>query len=184
MRRIFLALAAGMALAPMAWAGDCPQVVSGYTLETGEVVTLEGRSGDIVSIRFTSDQYSFFHRDQVGLVPVDAEGLDGPIVYDWTTPLPKMADLTPGATFHLEGSLNGDGQREAVAIDLKVVGPDRLTVGDCTLDVLKIEVTNWYAGEAIGLTTHYLHVPSLLVLRTEMFPPDDHPIINMAQSLQ
>lgn len=184
MMRLFLAVATGLALSTTAEAGLCPLHISGFTQETGEVLTVEDRKGDVVSIRFTSEQYSYARRDQAGLIPLDIAGIDGPILYDWATPLPAVADLVPGATFHLEGVVNGEGTTEAVAMDLKVIGPEKLMVGNCPLDVLKIEITNWYEGTAIGLTTYYLHIPSLLTLRSEMFPADDHPVISMAQSLQ
>jgi hypothetical protein len=184
MKLLFLAFVGAIAAAPMAQAGVCPAEISGLTRDTGEVLTIEGRSGDAVTLRFTSADYSFVYRDQAGLIPLDAQGIDGPIVYDWATPLPAVADLVPGAAFRLDGRLAGDGQDEAVAMDIRVVGPESLTVGNCAVAVLKVEITNLYAGQTIGLTTHYLHLPSLLILRSEMVPEGDEVIISAAASLQ
>ena len=150
-----------------AFAG-CPAEIAGLTLADGAVQTVQGREGDVVSIWHETAEYAVGFEHLAGVIPLRVQGVDGPMEYDWATTLPALADIVPGATFILEGTLRAaDGYAEAVKLQLRVLGPGQVTVGDCTLDVMRVETVDWIGGQMVGTITLFLHLPSLMVLRSE-----------------
>lgn len=169
------ALAAALALAApgsAAFAGACPAVISGTDWDDGTRVTVSTRASDMLVLETgiamdDGEHFPIRFRTQAGVIPLWNSGADGPVSHDWTTPLPSAADLVPGATFDLAGSLQAWGEVEPLALRLSVRETAELTVAGCSYPVTVIEMQQTLGAEVVPPVVVWLHLPSLLPLREE-----------------
>ena len=155
--------------------GDClpdgglPQKL---TLSSGAVIEVLGREGDAVSYRQTIIETGKQVEMTVhaGIFTVSALRDGEGAVFDWTTGLPALAELVPGAVFHEEAMLTTPGflPPRPFTTDLEVIGEEMITVAGCEIAALKIVVKNREAGKDLGEITKWVHLPSLLTLKSEV----------------
>ncbi len=94
----------------------------------------------------------------------DGEGA----VFDWKTPLPGIADLKPGAKFRAEAMLTTPGilPPRPFVTEVEVLGDDTVEIDGCAYPVMKVLVKNFEAGKPLGDNTKWLHLPSMITLRS------------------
>lgn len=142
------------------------------TLDSGARVEVLGRDGDVLRYRQTIAETGKQVEMTVhaGIFTVSALRDGEGAVFDWSTGLPALADLVPGATFHEEAMLTTPGflPPRPFTTDLEIVGMEQITVAGCTVQALKMVVKNREAGKDLGEITKWLHLPSLLTLRSEV----------------
>lgn len=172
MRPLIAAAALGLA-APAA--ADCLADGSGpakITFDSGAVVEVTGHQGDVLSYRQTvvDSGKTVEMTVHLGVFTLSALRDGEGAVFDWKTDLPKAADLVPGATFQEEAMLTTPGflPPRPFKTDLTVVGDEDLTVAGCTIRATKMVIHNREAGKDLGEITKWVHMPTLLTLRSEV----------------
>lgn len=142
------------------------------TYDSGAVIEVLGREGEAVRYRQivveTGKQVEMTVHAGIFTVSAlrDGEGA----VFDWTTGLPVLAELVPGAMFHEEAMLTTPGflPPRPFTTDLEIVGLEEIEVAGCKVEALKMVVRNREAGKDLGEITKWVHLPSLLTLRSEV----------------
>lgn len=171
-RRILVALLVAFAAPALA---DClpeGQLPKTLTSDSGATIELKAREGDAISYRQTIAE-SGKQIDMVvhaGIFTLEAKRGEEGAVFDWTTDLPSVADLTPGASFHEEAILTTPGilPPRPFTTDVTVVGREEITIAGCKYEALKVVVKNNEAGRDLGENTKWIHLPSLTTLRSEL----------------
>lgn len=142
------------------------------TYDSGAVVEVLGREGETVRYRQTIAGNGRVVEMTVhaGIFTVSALRDGEGAVFDWTTGLPALAELTAGASFHEEAMLTTPGflPPRPFTTDLEIVGMEEIQVAGCRMQVLKMVVRNREAGKDLGEITKWVHLPSLLTLRSEV----------------
>ncbi|MEZ5796184.1 MAG: hypothetical protein R3D63_00985 [Paracoccaceae bacterium] len=149
--------------------GGLPQKI---TYNSGAIIEVLGREGDTLRYRQTiietGKQVEMLVQDGVFTLSAlrDGEGA----VFEWKGALPVVADLVPGATFHAEAMLTTPGflPPRPFVTDLAIVGMEEIEVAGCRMPALKVIVNNAEAGQSLGETVKWLHLPTLLTLRSEI----------------
>lgn len=165
---VFLALSAP-AMADCLPEGQLPKTL---TSDSGATIKVKGRKGDVLTYRQTIAE-SGKKIDMVvhaGIFTLEANRGGEKAVFDWTTGLPSVAELTPGASFHEEAILTTPGTLppRPFTTDLKVVGLETITIAGCDYKALKVVVKSNEAGRDLGENTKWIHLPSLTTLRSEL----------------
>lgn len=140
------------------------------TYDSGQVIEVLSRDGDRMTYRQTivESGKTVEMTVQAGLFTLSALRDGEGAVFDWKTPLPALAELTPGATFRAEAILTTPGllpPRPFVA-EVQVLAEERLQLAGCDWPVLKVLVKNTEGGKPLGENTKWLHVPSMITLKS------------------
>lgn len=142
------------------------------TYNSGVVTEVLGREGETVRYRQTVVETGRQVEMTVhaGIFTVSALREGEGAVFDWTTGLPALAELVPGATFHEEAMLTTPGflPPRPFTTDLEIVGMEEIKVAGCKVEALKMVVRNREAGKDLGEVIKWVHLPSLLTLRSEV----------------
>jgi len=85
--------------------------------------------------------------------------------FDWTTELPDLSELTPGASFHEEAMLSYKEKAASFITEAKVLRSETIEVDGCKFDVLRVDVSSWIDGKVYGRVEKWLHLPSLITLK-------------------
>ncbi len=145
---------------------------SRLTYDSGAVIEVLAREGETVRYRQTVVETGKQVEMTVhaGIFTVSALRDGEGAVFDWTTGLPALAELVPGAAFHEEAMLTTPGflPPRPFTTDLEIVGIEEIEVAGCRMQALKMVVRNREAGKDLGEITKWLHLPSLLTLRSEV----------------
>ncbi len=145
---------------------------SRLTYDSGAMIEVLAREGETVRYRQTVAETGKQVEMTVhaGIFTVSALRDGEGAVFDWTTGLPALAELVPGATFHEEAMLTTPGflPPRPFTTDLEIVGIEEIEVAGCRMQALKMVVRNREAGKDLGEITKWLHLPSLLTLRSEV----------------
>ncbi|MFZ1469641.1 MAG: hypothetical protein WAT09_11795 [Paracoccaceae bacterium] len=168
-------LTLSLALLPMPLLADClpeGQLPVKATYDSGATVETLGRDGDALRYRqiIAESGKEIEMTVHAGIFTLSAlRGGEG-AVFAWKDPLPALADLTPGSTFHAEAMLTTPGflPPRPFVTDLTVIGDEVIEVAGCPMPALKIIVINHEAGKNLGEITKWLHLPSLLTLKSEV----------------
>lgn len=154
---------------------ECPSAdapITRATYNSGAVVEVMGRDGNQIVYRQTIAETGKVVEMtvQAGIYTITALRDGQGAVFDWKAALPTVADLTPGADFHSEATLTTPGfmPPRPFTADVTVVGEEEVTVAGCTLPTLKVVVKNNEAGQALGDNTKWIHMPSLLTVKSEI----------------
>jgi hypothetical protein len=91
-------------------------------------------------------------------------------VFDWKTALPAVDELAAGMTVSAEAILTTPGflPPRPFTTEIEVVGMEEITVAGCLMPALKVIVRNREAGKDLGEITKWLHLPTLLSLKSEV----------------
>ncbi|MGB4826503.1 MAG: hypothetical protein WBP18_04385 [Paracoccaceae bacterium] len=164
-----------LALLPAAGLAEClpeGQVPQKATYDSGAVVEVLGREGEVIRYRQTIVETGkqVEMTVQAGIFTLSALRDGEGAVFTWKAALPALADLVPGATFHEEAMLTTPGflPPRPFTTDLEVVGPEVIEVAGCPMPALKLVVKNREAGKDLGENTKWLHLPSLITLKSEI----------------
>jgi hypothetical protein len=160
---------------PAAALADCPTAdapITKASYNSGATVEVIGRDGDRIVYRQTIAETGQVVEMtvQAGIYTLTALRDGEGAVFDWKAALPVVADLAPGASFHSEATLTTPGfmpPRPFMA-DVQVIGEEEVTVAGCTLTTLKVVVKNNEAGQQLGDNTKWIHIPSLLTVKSEI----------------
>lgn len=166
-----LTLALGLAL-PAAAQAACPDLPMKATYSSGAVVEVLGREPDRLIYRQTVVETgkTVEMTVQAGLFTLTALRDGEGAVFDWKTALPGVADLLPGATFHAEAMLTTPGflPPRPFTADVEVLATEEVTVAGCSYPALKVLVKNAEGGRPLGDNTKWIHLPSLITLKSEI----------------
>jgi len=159
-----IACIAGPALAA------CPDLPVRATYDSGMTVEVVERGPDVLTYRQTITESGKVTEMvvQAGLFTLSATRDGAGAEFDWKTELPGTADLVPGASFTAEAVLTTPGllPPRPFRTEVRVIGEEKDDFAGCTYPVMKIEVENFEGGQSIGLNTKWLHLPSLVVMRS------------------
>lgn len=180
LRPLILSLAlSASALSAPALADCLPEGTqpSKLTFNSGAVIEILGRDGDVLRYRQTiietgKQTEMTVHAGIFTLTALrDGEGAR----FDWSTGLPAVADLVPGASFQEEAMLTTPGglPPRPFTTDVQVIGPEEITVAGCTYSALKVVVVNREGNKPIGEVTKWLHPDTLISLRSEVKEGDN-----------
>ena len=166
-----LALSLALSLPGAAFAA-CPEVIQKATYSSGAVIEVQERTPDRLVYRQTVVETGkqVEMTVQAGIFTLTALRDGEGAVFDWKTALPGLADLVPGASFHAEATLTTPGflPPRPFTADVEVLGVEDVTVAGCTYPALKLLVKNNEAGKPLGENTKWLHLPSLISLKSEI----------------
>jgi hypothetical protein len=166
-----LALTLAFAL-PGAALADCPDVIQKATYNSGALIEVQGREPDRIVYHHTVVETgkTVEMTVQAGLFTITALRDGEGAVFEWKTTLPGVADLVPGATFHAEATLTTPGflPPRPFTADVEVLGTEEVTVAGCAYPALKVLVKNNEAGRPLGDNTKWIHLPSLITLKSEI----------------
>lgn len=148
----------------------CPDLPLKATYDSGMTIEVSERGADVLSYRQTIIE-SGKVTDMVvqdGLFTLSATRDGVGAEFDWKTELPAAADLVPGAAFAAEAILTTPGllPPRPFRAEVRVIGEEVIEASGCSYPVMKIEVENFEGGQPLGLNTKWLHVPSLISLRS------------------
>lgn len=156
------------------WAGPamaaCPDLPLKASYNSGMTIEVSERGADVLSYRQTIIESGkvtdMVVQDGIFTLSATRDGVGAE--FDWKTELPGVADLVPGASFTAEAILTTPGllPPRPFKAEVRVIGEEVIEVAGCTYPVLKIEVENFEGGQPLGLNTKWLHVPSLISLRS------------------
>jgi hypothetical protein len=142
------------------------------TYNSGVIYEVTGRAGETLTYRQTIIESGKQVEMTVhaGIFTVSALRDGEGAVFDWKTGLPALADLVAGATFAEEAMLTTPGllPPRPFTTDVSIIGVEDITVAGCTYQALKMVVKNKEAGKDLGEITKWLHLPSLLTLKSEV----------------
>lgn len=163
----------GLGVAVPAMAGcPAPDALSKLTFNSGAVIEILGREGDVLTYRQTVAETGRVVEMtvQAGIYTLSALRDGEGAVFDWKAPLPGLADLVPGAVFASEAILTTPGflPPRPFTTKVTVAGPEEVTVAGCTYAALKVVVENAEAGKPLGVNTKWLNPESLVSLRSEI----------------
>lgn len=165
-------LALALCLSSPALADCLPEggVPAKLTYDSGAVVEVLGREGETVRYRQTVTGKEVEMTVHAGIFTVSALRDGEGAVFDWTIGLPALTELTAGASFHEEAMLTTPGflPPRPFTTDLEIIGMEEIEVAGCRMQALKMVVRNREAGKDLGEITKWLHLPSLLTLRSEV----------------
>ncbi len=155
---------------------QCPATITVTEWDDGYVETLTGREGDVGQFTATLPQQDTAappvdYRMHAGLILLQSRGIDGPILFTWTTPLPEAAALVPGASFTLQGTQSAMMIDTPVTLTLQVLRAEEITVAGCRYPVLVVQSTLAENGASFDPLTVWIHMPSLMPLRQETSGP-------------
>lgn len=147
------------------------------TYNSGSVIEVLGYEGETLTYRQTiiENGKQVEMTVHAGIFTISAlRGGEG-AVFAWKTGLPALSELVAGASFAEEAMLTTPGllPPRPFTTDLTIIGMEEITVAGCTYPALKMVVTNKEAGKDLGQTTKWVHLPSLLTLRSEVRQGDD-----------
>jgi hypothetical protein len=158
-----------LAVSGGAAAAGCPEVITRTVWDDGLAFAVTAREGEVaVMTGGPAEGAGVDYRMQAGLILLQSSGVDGPILYDWAPPLPRVADLVPGASFDLTGTQTAMMLTVPVRLQISVTAAEEMTVAGCTYPVLRAELRLTEDGTEYGAMATWLHVPSLMPLRQEM----------------
>lgn len=167
----FFALALSLAL-PGAALAECPGIIQKATYNSGAVVEVVDRKPDTLLYRQTVVETgkTVEMTVQAALFTLTALRDGEGAVFEWKTALPGVAELVPGARFHAEAVLTTPGflPPRPFTADVEVLGQEDVTVAGCTYPALKVLVKNNEAGRPLGDNTKWIHLPSLITLKSEI----------------
>lgn len=148
----------------------CPDLPDRAEYDSGMTMEVVERGADVLTYRQTITE-SGKETDmvvQAGLFTLSAMRDGVGASFDWKTELPGVADLVPGATFTAEATLTTPGllPPRPFRTEVRVIGEETIEVAGCSYPVMKIEVENFEGGQPLGLNTKWLHLPSLVVMRS------------------
>ncbi|MBK8439989.1 MAG: hypothetical protein IPL38_11030 [Rhodobacter sp.] len=142
------------------------------TYSSGAVIEVASRDGERISYRQTIVEtgQQVDMTVHAGIFTVSALRDGQGAVFDWSTGLPALAELTPGASFHEEAMLTTPGflPPRPFTTDLEIIGEEMIEVAGCEMPALKMVVKNREAGKDLGENTKWLHLPSLVTLKSEI----------------
>jgi hypothetical protein len=134
------------------------------TFDSGEAVRILSRKGD--TLRYAQDLGTVGRVEDTthgALVPLQSKVQGETFVHTWDQPLPRIADLRPGQRLTLTGRISG-GMEGRVALAIRVLGAETLTLGGCRYDTLVIETVMKVNGAVVATVRRYLHPGTLMVL--------------------
>lgn len=176
-RRLVAAALMTSALSGAAFAGACPVEPSKVSLNSGATIRVTAQEGDTLSYLQTVEAtgQTVEMTVHLGLVTLTAMRDGEGAVFDWKTPLPTATDLVPGATFSLEAMLATPGilPPRPFTAEIEVVGLETVEVAGCSYEALKVIVKNAEAGKPLGETVKWIHLPTLLTLKSEITEKGD-----------
>jgi hypothetical protein len=155
---------------------QCPATITVTEWEDGYVETLTGREGDVGLFTATlpqgeTDAPPIDYRMHAGLIQLESRGIDGPVLFKWTTPLPDAAAIVPGASFALQGTQSAMLMDTPVMLTLQVLRAEEIAVAGCRYPVLVVQSTLAENGASFDPLTVWIHMPSLMPLRQETAGP-------------
>lgn len=171
---MFRPLALALCLSSPAMAGCLPDgtLPVKATYNSGVIYEVLGREGESLAYRQTviENGKQVEMTVHAGIFTVSALRDGEGAVFDWKTGLPALADLVAGAVFAEEAMLTTPGllPPRPFATEVTIIGMEDITVAGCTYPALKMVVKNKEAGKDLGEITKWLHLPSLLTLRSEV----------------
>lgn len=169
-----LTLAFCLGLSSPAFAECLPegQMPEKLTYDSGAVIEVLGYKDDAVIYRQTVVESGKQVEMTVhaGIYTLSALRDGEGAVFDWKTALPAVDDLAAGMTVSAEAMLTTPGflPPRPFTTELEVVGMEEITVAGCPMPALKVIVRNREAGKDLGEITKWLHLPTLLSLKSEV----------------
>lgn len=150
----------------------CPEMPAKLSYNSGAVVEVLSRDADRIVYRQTLAENGRVVEMtvQAGIYTITALRDGEGAVFDWKTALPTVAELVPGASFRSEAILTTPGfmPPRPFTAEVEVIGPEEVTVAGCTYPALKVVVRNNEGGKALGDNTKWIHLPTLLTLKSEI----------------
>lgn len=140
------AMTAGLAmvLAGAAGAGCLPdgQMPTAVHFADGAVIDHITREGDMLSYTSYDSQGEAMQTSALwGLYPDHAAYHGEGVKYDWHgAKMPAPADLVPGQEVDLSGHQVMNGTSQPIVMALRLVGPETVQVGDCSYQVLHLQL--------------------------------------------
>lgn len=143
------------------------------TFADGSVATVTERVNGTLSYRMTSPSGGTTEmRAKAGLFPLSSLANGVTTSFEWQKPLPAASDLSVGFSFESQSTLkSGTGEPRTMTSKLTVLDAETISLGGCDYPVLKVLQENRFGQTTPSLVTRYLHVPSMLTLRTIIGAP-------------
>lgn len=89
----------------------------------------------------------------------------------WTSRLPGIAQMVPGFSFDLKGSMaSGGGEALPYRAAGQVLAAQEVMVGKCPYAALVVVVTTYLDDQPVMTTTHYLSPDMKVIMKIEAVP--------------
>lgn len=139
----------------------------------GTTATVLERTSDTLSYRMAAPSGGTTEmRAKAGLFPLVSQANGATTTFEWRPEPPALASLQVGQTIESTATLkSGSGEPRVMTSKLTVLAAEAVTVGECEYPVLKVAQENRFGQASPSLVTRYLHVPSMLTLRTIIGTP-------------
>lgn len=143
------------------------------TFADGSVATVLDRANETLSYRMSGPSGGTTEmRAKAGLFPLSSLANGVSTSFEWQKPLPGMSDLRVGFSFESATTLkSGAGEPRTMTSKVTVLDAETISLDGCDYPVLKVLQENRVGQTTPSLVTRYLHVPSMLTMRTIIGAP-------------